>query len=256
MHAGPPAGRLVGGVDHWRHPPSDIWSYRRAGHSFCFHRCRLTLGSWGCRATGAAMTSYILRPGDDMPDDVARELRRHYRAAVSFTDANIGTVLDALSASPAANSTVVAIWGDHGWQLGEHGAWCKQTMWEIATRGVLMIKHPLVVPTSPTTDVLVEFLDILPTLADLAGLAVPAPCPRHNASAVAACTDGMSLRSLWGTPSVPVKPRALSLYPRPNMDQKQAMGYSMVTRVSEKGSHTYTAHTHPYTRTHTHSLPV
>lgn len=171
-------------------------------------------------------------PGDDMPDDVAVQLRRHYRAAVSYTDANIGTVLDALAGSPAANNTVVAIWGDHGWQLGEHGAWCKQTMWEIATRGVLMIKSPHLAPASSTTNAVVEFLDIMPTLADLAGLEIPEPCPEDNPNAVAACTDGISLRELWAAPATEIKPRALSLYPRPNMNDKQAMGYSMVKRVN------------------------
>merc|ERR1712166_335815 len=72
----------------------------------------------------------------------------------------------------------------------------------------------------------------MPTLADLAGLEVPSKCPPLNPSNVAACTDGTSLKALWSDPTAEVKPRALSLYPRPNMNSKQAMGYSMVKRVN------------------------
>ena len=150
----------------------------------------------------------------------------------SFTDDNIGTVLDAVAASSAANNTVVALWGDHGWQLGEHGAWCKQTMWEIATRGALMISSPTLRPASRVTGALVEFVDIYPTLADLSGLAVPGPCPVAGADLVTACTDGVSLKPLWASPAAELHPAALSLYPRPSMNQIQSMGYSMVIRVA------------------------
>jgi len=67
------------------------------------------------------------KPGQTLPRLVTKELRRAYYAAVSFTDHNVGLVVSALEAHGYANNTVVSFWGDHGWQLGEHGEWCKHT---------------------------------------------------------------------------------------------------------------------------------
>jgi iduronate 2-sulfatase len=169
--------------------------------------------------------------GDDMPNAEALALRQHYYAAVSYTDDNIGTVMRSLGSSSAAANTVLALWGDHGWQLGEHGAWCKQTMWEIATRGTLLIRAPHLHPVLGRTEALVEFVDIYPTLVDLAGLPAVQRCPDGGADAVAACTDGVSLKPLWAQPSATMHRQVLSLYPRPNMNDKASMGYSMVLRV-------------------------
>ena len=63
-------------------------------------------------------------PGDTLPPAVTKSLRRAYYASVSFTDHNVGLVLDALEKEGYAENTVVSFWGDHGWQLGEHGEWC------------------------------------------------------------------------------------------------------------------------------------
>jgi|EP01043_Picozoa_sp_COSAG02_P002470 iduronate 2-sulfatase len=125
----------------------------------------------------------------------------------------------------------VGRWGDHGWQLGEHGAWCKQTMWEIATRGTLLIRAPHLKPASGRTDALVEFVDIYPTLTDLAGLPVVPRCPASRTDAIDACTDGVSLKPLWANPTASLHQQALSLYPRPSMNDKASMGYSMVLRL-------------------------
>ena len=73
-------------------------------------------------------------PGTVLPPDYVKELRRAYYAAVSHTDDQVGKVMAALKASRFADNTVVSIWGDHGWQLGEHGEWCKHTNFELATR--------------------------------------------------------------------------------------------------------------------------
>lgn len=80
--------------------------------------------------------------GTVLPDWDVLALRRAYYASVSQTDAMLGKVMDALNASPFAKNTVVSFWGDHGWQLGEHGEWCKHTNFELATRAPMMIHVP------------------------------------------------------------------------------------------------------------------
>ena len=80
------------------------------------------------------------------------------------------------------------------------------------------------------------FVDIMPTVTDLAGLLPPPACDLENADILDACTDGVSLRPLWKSPTQEVHEHALSLYPRPNMNDKASMGYSMVTRAFDRGS--------------------
>ena len=75
------------------------------------------------------------------PNDVVA-LRRAYYASVSQTDAMVGRVMAALAASPFASNTIVSLWGDHGWQLGEHGEWCKHTNFELAARAPMMVHVP------------------------------------------------------------------------------------------------------------------
>lgn len=109
------------------------------------------------------------RPG------VWREAVRHYQAAAEFADAQIGRLLDALDATPRGRATVVVLWSDHGYQLGEKDAWEKFTLWEKATRVPFVIVAPGVTPTGGVCGRPVTLLDLYPTLAELAGLAVETP---------------------------------------------------------------------------------
>jgi len=97
-----------------------------------------------------------------------REGVQAYLACISFIDVQVGLVLDALDASPHAENTIVVFWGDHGWHLGEKSHWSKSTLWEEATRAPLMIVAPGIKPGRCPTPV--SFLDIYPTLVELAGL--------------------------------------------------------------------------------------
>jgi iduronate 2-sulfatase len=105
-------------------------------------------------------------------DDTARTLIHGYHAAVSYVDAQIGLVLDALKTSDVAQNTIVVVWGDHGWHLGDHGMWCKHTNYEQATRIPLLIAAPGVPPSASAAPI--ENVDLYPTLAALAGLSAPA----------------------------------------------------------------------------------
>jgi arylsulfatase A-like enzyme len=105
-------------------------------------------------------------------EETARSLIRGYRAAVSFIDAQVGRLLDALDRLGLAENTIIVLWGDHGWQLGEHGMWCKHTNFEVATRTPLLVVAPGVQP-GRACGRLVEFVDIYPTLCDLCGVPPP-----------------------------------------------------------------------------------
>jgi len=105
-------------------------------------------------------------------EETAQTLIRGYYASVSFVDAQLGRLLDALEELGVADNTVIVLWGDHGFQLGEHGFWCKHTNFEIASRTPLLIAAPGI-EGGRVSRRLVEFIDIYPTLCDLAGLPQP-----------------------------------------------------------------------------------
>ena len=130
-------------------------------------------------APGYAATSFgELRNYKDVPDkgeipeDLQRRLIHGYHAAVSYMDSQVGKVLDALEASPLKDNTIIVLWGDHGWHLGDHGMWSKHTNYEQATRIPLLVRTPGQ-STGRSTAALVESVDIYPTLCDLAGLKTP-----------------------------------------------------------------------------------
>jgi len=148
-----------------------------------------------------------------LTEEQARTLIRGYKACVSYTDAQIGRVLGELERLGLADRTVVVLWGDHGWHLGDHGLWCKHTNFESATRAPLILASPRI-PGGKTTRRLAEFVDIYPSTCDLAGLAVPGHC------------EGASLVPLMRDPEREWKSAAFSQYPR---GRGSIMGYSMRT---------------------------
>lgn len=168
--------------------------------------------------------NYSGLPGSLLPDADTLALRRAYRAAVSQTDAMVGRVMEALKATSFMDNTVISFWGDHGWQLGEHGEWCKHTNFEFATRAPMMIRVPGLTDSGITTKWFTEHVDLLPTLSEAAmGITVPL-CPKGDASFdVALCTEGTSLVPMMKDPSKPVKLASFSQYPRGY--QKPSEGY-------------------------------
>jgi iduronate 2-sulfatase len=146
-------------------------------------------------------------------EKIARELKHGYYASISYTDAQIGKVLDELDRQGLTQNTVIVLWGDHGWKLGEHGEWAKHSNVENDTNVTLMFAAPGLKTAGSKSSALVEFVDIYPTLANLAGL----PLPAH--------LEGTSLKPLLEDPKRKGKPAAFSQYPR----GKKIMGYSMRT---------------------------
>jgi arylsulfatase A-like enzyme len=154
--------------------------------------------------------------GNPLPVDFAKTLRHGYYACISYTDAQIGKVLDALDKEGLADNTIIVLWGDHGWQLGDHGLWHKHTNFELATRSPLLISVPNSKTAGRKCDAPVEFVDVYPTLTDLCGL----PAPTN--------LDGTSLKNFINNPAAPSTDVAISQYPRKDpVSGLNVMGYSI-----------------------------
>ncbi len=169
--------------------------------------------------TAGELRKYRGIPDGHIPDDLARQLKHGYYAAVSYTDAQVGKVLDELGRLGLSKNTIVICWGDHGWKLGEHDAWCKHSNVENDANAPLILSVPGMKNAGAQTDGLVEFVDIYPTLSELAEL----PPPSH--------LEGTSFRPLLDDPKRPWKAAAFSQYPRPRgkTHTMPLMGYSMRT---------------------------
>ena len=107
-----------------------------------------------------------------IPEEQQRELIHGYAACVSYIDALVGMLMETLQECGIANNTIVVLWGDHGFHLGEHGHWGKLTNYEESTRSPLIISAPGLTSKS-RAEALTELLDVYPTLCELAGLSIP-----------------------------------------------------------------------------------
>lgn len=169
---------------------------------------------------GGELRNYHGIPVGSVPDDLARQLKHGYYAAISYMDAQLGKVLDELDRLGLRENTIIVLWGDHGWKLGEHDAWCKHSTSENDTNAPLLISVPGMKTAGVKSNALVEFVDIYPTLTELAGL----PLPGH--------LEGVSMKPLLEQPDRPWKSAAFSQYPRSKAQTKSPhglMGYSMRT---------------------------
>ena len=108
----------------------------------------------------------------DLTEDLAKELIHGYYACVSYVDAQIGLVLDELKRLQLEDDTIVILWGDHGWNLGDHKLWCKHVTFETALRTPLMIKVPGKT-RGEKTEAITEYIDVYPSLAELVGIETP-----------------------------------------------------------------------------------
>lgn len=155
----------------------------------------------------------------------ARHLRHGYYACVSYADAQVGKLLDALKRLGLEENTIVVLWGDHGYSLGEADHWCKDTNFEMDTRTPLMFRFPGMPEPGVATEAMMEYVDIYPTVVELAGL--PA----------APDLDGTSLVPILKDPRREGRPFVLSQFSRPFKPTiPEVMGYSIRTQ------------THRYTR--------
>ena len=105
--------------------------------------------------------------------EFATEVRRHYAACVTYADAQVGKIMAQLTKLGLAKNTLIILWGDHGWHLGEHAIWGKHALFEESLRSPLIVVAPQVKQNGTSTKSIVQSIDIFPTLCDLVGLKKP-----------------------------------------------------------------------------------
>ena len=164
---------------------------------------------------GTEMRAYYDIPDEkNVSDEKARTLIHGYYACVSYVDAQVGRVIGELERLGLRENTIIILWGDHGWKLGEYNSWSKLTNFELDTRVPMIISVPGQKRTGEKTAALVEFLDIYPTLSELCELPIPKHC------------QGLSMVPLLENPNRKFKDAAYSQFPR---KEYGVMGYSMRT---------------------------
>lgn len=163
----------------------------------------------------------IDRPEDTpLPQQYVDSLRRGYYASVSFIDAQVGRLIEGLKEMGLYENTIIVLWGDHGWKLGDHNGWGKQTNFRIDTHAPLIIKAANQQKGQRVT-ALTELVDIFPTVCDLAGVEK------------ADYFQGTSLNALFENPDLSWKDAVFSQFRRRSkisQDGNEYMGYSMQTQ--------------------------
>ncbi len=125
------------------------------------------------------------------PDSLKRKLIHGYYASMSYMDAQLGRVISELERLKLDKNTIIVLWGDHGWHLGDHGTWTKHTNFEQATRIPLVFVVPGVTNPGSKTEQIAETVDIYPTLTNLAGLNHPGgPQPIDGSSLLPVLKNG------------------------------------------------------------------
>lgn len=162
----------------------------------------------GKNGGGGEIRNYFPVPDKKDPAQIEPELTRElihgYYASVSYVDAQIGKVMNALDQLELADNTIVVLWGDHGFHLGDHGYWTKHTNYEQATRIPILLVAPGVTQPGSVSEQLTTTVDIYPTLAELAGLPKPdGPQP----------IDGVSLVPVLRDPTARVRDHAYHVFP-------------------------------------------
>jgi len=150
-------------------------------------------------ASGELRAYASIPPTGPVSQDTARQLIHGYYACVSFIDAQLGRLIQQLDDSGLANNTIIVLWGDHGWQLGEHGMWNKHSCFETSMHAPLMIAAPGFVQGERCRS-LTEFIDIYPTLCELSGFNAPS----H--------VQGVSLIPWLKNPKAPGKANAIGRF--------------------------------------------
>jgi iduronate 2-sulfatase len=153
-----------------------------------------------------------------LSDSQIMELRHGYYAAISFLDTQIGKVIGELRSQGLYDNTIIVLWSDHGFHLGEHNLWGKATNFELDTKVPLMISVPGFRKRPMVTEALTELIDLYPSLVDLCGLP-PVEGP-----------EGTSFRPLLRDPYSSIKDAVYSQFPRPaygDRESPEVMGYSI-----------------------------
>jgi arylsulfatase A-like enzyme len=162
------------------------------------------------------ITDFVTLPVDSLRIGLKlekqKELVHGYYASVSYMDAQVGILLNTLESLGTLDNTIIVLWGDHGWHLGDHDLWHKHTVFEQATKAPLIIAAPGI--KGGKTNSQSEFVDVFPTICNLAGLPIPNQL------------DGKSLKPLMLNNKASVKDYSVSQYPRKlKKDEVKKLGY-------------------------------
>lgn len=157
-------------------------------------------------------------PKGKFPKEMQLELIHGYYACISYIDAQVGRLLDKLDELGIVDDTIICLWGDHGWHLGDHSMWCKHSNFEQAVRAPLIIASPKIKGKGEKSDSMVGFIDVFPTLCQLADLPIPKQL------------QGVSLVPILNDPKAMVKEVQMSQYPR-NYNGKKFMGYTLRSKT-------------------------
>ncbi|PHN01244.1 sulfatase [Flavilitoribacter nigricans] len=155
-----------------------------------------------------------------MSEDTARILKHGYYASVSYVDALLGDLIDHLKALNLYDNTIIIVWGDHGWKLGDHNSWGKMTNYNIDLQVPLIVRYPGQEKRGVQTSAIVELVDMFPSLCELAGIEIPD------------YAQGTSFVPLLEDPERAWKTAAFSQFhrrPRVAADGGRYMGYSINT---------------------------
>lgn len=169
------------------------------------------------------------RWGKDPNKDVvfADEVRRHYAACVSYADVQVGKILDELKRTGADKNTIVVLWGDYGWHLGEHAIWGKHSLFEESLLSPMIIHYPRMKYKGHKTNAIVETLDIFPTLCDLTDVEMPK------------FTQGKSLKKVIKNPD--------------EINDYSAIAYTNKAKTIRTNSHRLTIHNNGFIELYDHN---
>ena len=169
--------------------------------------------------THRELGGYVDMPENEKLSSEQTALLRHgYYACVSYIDAQVGKLLEALERLGLDEKTIIVLWGDHGFALGEANRWCKGTNFELDTRVPLIVRTPDMERPGIATNALVELVDLYPTLAALNGLKPSGPL------------DGQNFQSILHDPSASGRNFVRSQFARPfKKSDPEIMGYSIRT---------------------------
>jgi iduronate 2-sulfatase len=155
-----------------------------------------------------------------MSEDTARTLKHGYYASVSYIDALLGDLVDHMKKIGIYENTIIIVWGDHGWKLGDHNSWGKMTNYNIDLQVPMIVRYPNQANRGAQTFALTELVDIFPSLCELAGITIPD------------YMQGTSFVPLFDNPELPWKEAVFSQFhrrPRVAADGGRYMGYSINT---------------------------
>ena len=167
---------------------------------------------------------HIGHPTSDyrMSEDTIRILRHGYYASISYVDKLVGDLITHLKDLDIYHNSIIVIWGDHGWKLGDHNSWGKMTNYNIDLQVPVIIRAPKQRNRGAHTYALTELVDLFPTICELAGIEIPT------------YMQGLSMAPLMDKPDRDWKTAAFSQFhrrPKVSADGQRYMGYSINTKT-------------------------